>query len=362
MCRSFKNIAATAIASAPPPAYSRRMGPPIDDLFATAKQHFLAFEGDAALFVPMDRGAYHRSIFLDRRIDALDGVQRRVPLAPLIDAARDADILRTGWIFHVAHCGSTLLSRLIDRLDYGLVLREPPPLRQLGISAASGAAGDDWSGRLRLAAAMAARRFDPAQPTVIKANVPVNFILPQLLALDPGAPVILLHFALEAYLLAVLGNPNHRVWIDRLTGQIAPVLATRVGLLPSATTAERAAALWLAQMIMFKAVLLDHPDARSLDAEVFFTDPLGVASMAASHLGLPPLLSGADSKLVWSDSKDPTKRFDESDRRARQAERRIALVDEIVVARRWIAASAAARNLPTCLDRPLLGESTFLLR
>ena len=360
MCRSFKNIAATAIASAPPPAYSRRMGPPIDDLFATPKQHFLAFEGDAALFVPMDRGAYHRSIFLDRRVNALDGVQRRVPLAPLIDAARDADILRTGWIFHVAHCGSTLLSRLIDRLDYGLVLREPPPLRQLGISAASGAAGDDWSGRLRLAAAMAARRFDPAQPTVIKANVPVNFILPQLLALDPGAPVILLHFALEAYLLAVLGNPNHRVWIDRLTGQIAPVLAAHVGLLPRATTAERAAALWLAQMIMFDAVLRDHPAARSLDAEVFFADPVGIASIAGAHLGLPPLMSGADSTLVQSDSKDPTKRFAEADRRTRQAERRITLADEMVDARRWVAASAAARNLPTCLNRPLRGDATPL--
>lgn len=337
------------------------MGPPIDDLFATPGQHFLAFEGDTALFLKMDRGSYHRSIFLDRRINALDAFPMRAPLAPLTEMARGQDILRTGWIFHVAHCGSTLLSRLIDRLDGGLVLREPPPLRQLGIAAASGSAGEAWSERLRLAAAMASRRFDPAWPSVVKANVPVNFILPQLLALNADAPAILLHFTLEAYVLAVLGNASHRAWIDQLSGQMMSVLAAAVGLSPGATTAERAAALWLAQMAMFDAALRAHPAARSLDAEALFADPIGVASAAALHLGLRPLAIGTDSELISRYSKNPAKRFDESDRRAQQAERRIALADEINTARRWVDASAATCKLPACLDRSLLGEATPLL-
>jgi len=40
----------------------------IDDLFASPDHYLHSFEGDAAVFVPMDRAAYHRSIFLDGRI------------------------------------------------------------------------------------------------------------------------------------------------------------------------------------------------------------------------------------------------------------------------------------------------------
>ena len=338
------------------------MGPPPDDLFATPEQHLLALDRSDALFVRMDRRTYHRSIFLDRRIEALDAQPTRVALAPLVAAARDREIPRTGWIFHVAHCGSTLLSRLIDRIDGGLVLREPPPLRQLGMAAASGTGGDAWHGRLKLSAAMAGRRFDAAHLTVVKANVPVNFILPQLLALDPGAPAILLHFALAPYLLAVLGSDSHRAWIDRLTAQLAPALAARVGLVPAATTPERAAALWLAQMTMFDAALRAHPAARSLDAESLFADPAAVAGAAAAHLGLAlPTGGETDPGLISTYSKDPSRRFDEADRRARQAERRDALGDEIAMARRWIDTAPAAQDLPTCLDRPLLGDPAILL-
>lgn len=337
------------------------MGPTPDDLFATPDQHFLAIDGNDALFLRMDRDAYHRSIFLDRRIAAIEGEPTRVPLAPLIEAARARTPARTGWIFHVAHCGSTLLSRLIDQPQSGLVLREPPPLRQLGIAAASGRAGPEWEGRLRLAAAMAARRYDPSRPTVVKANVPVNFILPQLLALDPGAPAILLHFALEPYLLAILGSASHRAWVDRITDQLHPALAKRVSLPPKAVTAERAAALWLAQMKQFAAALATFPATKSLDAEALFAAPAEVATATAEHLGMGPVDVEAATDLASTYSKDPARHFGESDRRERQEQRRSALRGEIAVARRWIDLSNAVAELPTSLDRPLLGKSSRLL-
>lgn len=336
------------------------MGPTPDDLFATPDQHFLAFDGDDALFVRMDRDSYHRSIFLDRRNAARGAQPTRVALMPLVEAARERVVPRTGWIFHVAHCGSTLLARLIDQPRSGLVLREPPPLRQLGVTAVNGEAGKAWDARLRLAAAMAARRYDPALATVVKANVPVNFILPRLLAIDPGAPSILLHFALEPYLLAVLGSPGNRAWIDRVTGLLAPVLAS-VGLDPSAGTPQRAAALWLAQMRLFDDTLGAFPDAASLDAESFFAAPITVAAAAAAHLGLCPIDAKRSAEQLASYSKEPTRRFDEIDRLARQARRRIALHDDIAASRRWLEASNGIADLPPHLGRPLLGASTKLL-
>jgi hypothetical protein len=332
-------------------------------LFRTPEQHLFGIEGDNAVFVAMDREAYHRSIFLDRRIAALNPAPTRTPLRPLIEMAQVRAAPSAGWIFHIAHCGSTLLARLIDQPQSGLILREPPPLRQLGVGGARGDISADWFDRLLLAHAMAARRFDRSQTTVVKANVPVNFILPQLLKRQADAPAILLHFALEPYLLAILRSPNHRAWVDRITEQLAPALAKTVGLMPQAATAERAAALWLAQMLLFDANLKANPAARSLDAESLFAHPADVAKAAASHFLLVAVQPDANlHSLISTYSKNPSKPFDESSRRTRQTADRMALQFEIGVARRWIDQLGLAQNLPVRLDRPLFGDAPVLLR
>ena len=147
----------------------------LDDLYDSPDHYLQSFDGDDAIFVPMDRAAYHRSIFLDGRISPAASGSMRIPLATLSGAGRGP--APTAWIFHVAHCGSTLLARALDRPQYNLVLREPLALRQLAITPARE--------RLPLAATMLSRRYQSTLPTIIKANVPVNFLLPDLVALDP---------------------------------------------------------------------------------------------------------------------------------------------------------------------------------
>ena len=336
----------------------------LDRYFDTPGLHCLALNHDDALFIPMDRESYRRSIFLDHRASTPPGVEPAgTPVAPLIAAARDRPLLRTGWIFHVAHCGSTLLSRMIDSPEAGLVLREPPPLRQLGLQSASGHDSGDWSERLKLAYALVARRFDPSQPTVVKANVPVNFILPQIVQMDPGAPVILLYLALEPYLLAVLRDSRRRGWVDRVTRLLEPALAAQVGLDPAADTVERAAALWLAQILIFNAALRADPAARSLDAEAFFASPRDAAEAAAIHLGRT-FTDDANlmDEITSTHSKDTSRPFDEAARRRRQADDRIALRDDLDRARRWIErAAATTKHLPQSLNQPLFGAASSLL-
>ena len=334
----------------------------LDTIFDTPEHHFLAFDGNDALFVRMDRASYHSSIFLDRRISSLEPEPIKTAVAPLIVEARERVVPRTGWIFHIAHCGSTLLARMIDQPQSGLVLREPPPLRQLGVLAAGGNQSDDWTDRLMLAHAMVARRFEPSQPTVVKANVPVNFIIAQILEFDPDAPVILLYLALEPYLLAILRNPRRRAWVDRVTRLLEPALAAAVGLDPRSDTVERAAALWLAQMLIFDAVLGSNQSVRSLDAEVFFASPAKVAEAAAMHLGLSMTDGLGDlDELASTYSKDPSRPFNESERRRRQKEDRIVLRDDLRRARRWVEQAAASSGLPQSLGQPLLGPVSPLL-
>src|SRR6478735_4694267 len=120
----------------------------LDDLYSSPDHFLHSFDNDAALFVPMDRAAYHRSIFLDDRISpAGDGVAP-VPLAALTNVPPPRP---TGWIFHVAHCGSTLLARALDTLGGNLVLREPLALRQAAV-------GRDVRA-IAFAVAMASKRY-----------------------------------------------------------------------------------------------------------------------------------------------------------------------------------------------------------
>ncbi|HEY0130385.1 MAG TPA: hypothetical protein VGB57_03195, partial [Allosphingosinicella sp.] len=245
----------------------------LDDLFESPDHYLQSFEGDAAIFVPMDRPAYHRSIFLDHRISPAANRSMRLPLSALSGEARPP--AKTGWIFHVAHCGSTLLARALDDPGLNLVLREPLALRQLAF--------DRDPKRLPLTAAMLSKRYREDLPTIVKANVPVNFLLPELVALDRQAPAIFLYSSLRDYLLAILRSENHRGWLHRVTAQLAAYL----GDLSNLSDAERCAALWLAQMRAFGQAISLMPNARALDAEAFFAAPGQTLHAAAALLAVP---------------------------------------------------------------------------
>lgn len=280
---------------------------------AASPDHYLhSFEGADAVIVPMDRAAYARSIFLDARISpARDGAVL-VPAAQLAQAAPPSKT--TAWIFHVAHCGSTLLARALEAISSGLVLREPMALRQLAFV--------PDPARLKLVLAMLSRRYDLEVPTLIKANVPVNALLPQIVAADPAAPAVFLHLGLQDYALAVLRSPQHRGWVRNIAVRFADASA-------GASDAECLAALWLWQMQAFCSALDAMPHAMTLDAERFYADPAATLTALTPRLGRtadPALIADVAGGLLFSTySKRPGVAFDNSAR----LERRAALLREM---------------------------------
>ena len=126
-----------------------------------------------------------------------------------------------------------------------LYLREPLALRQTAIQRDPA--------RLPLGTGDARRNAIAADaPTLVKANVPVNFLLPPARrGAARDAPAILLYLPLRAYLLAILRDENHRGWLRHVTTQLAPY----VGDWSALNDAERGAALWLAQVETFTAAL-----------------------------------------------------------------------------------------------------------
>ncbi len=300
----------------------------LDQLIASPDHYLHSFEGDDAVFVRMDRAAYQRSIFLDHRISSAADEAVRVSVAALTTPAP----LPTDWIFHVAHCGSTLLARALDELSDDIVLREPFALRQLALS--------PDPARLKLAVALLSRRYLNGSPNLIKANVPVNFLLEDIVEADTQARAIFLYCSLADYLLAILRSDNHRAWLRNVTGQ----LGHHLGSLPSLSDAELGAALWIAQLRRFAAAITQMPHARSLNAEDFFAQPAKTLDAAAKLFGknadtqaIDTLVSGP---LFSTYSKNPAHAFDNKARLARRDLLAGQISGEIAEAERWITGNA----------------------
>lgn len=323
------------------------MSPSLEQLRGSPNHYLHSLEGDEALFVPMDLAAYQRSIFLDHRISPAGEGGWRAPLVALGPA--EANPPQLGWIFHVAHCGSTLLARALDELAGGanLVLREPLALRQLSLTRDSE--------RLRLVLAMLARRYPGGGRSLVKANVPVNFLLDEIAAVDPAAPAILLKLDLPDYLLAILRSDQHRVWLRTIVGQFAAEL----GVTGQLSDAQAAAALWLGQMRRFAAAAGQMPHARVLDAEQFYGDPAETLRRAADLLGvetnLAEIAAVVAGPLFTTYSKRPGQAFDNTARLARRDALAQALGAEIAEAQDWLAKTAPdAGSLAAALDAAAL--------
>lgn len=302
------------------------MAPTLDDLFASPDYFLHSFDADAAVFLAMDRAAYHRSIFLDGRISPADIRPMRFPVRALVETIPAPP--PTGWIFHVAHCGSTLLARALDRVPTNLVLREPSGLRQLALA-------PDRQ-RLALMTAMLAKRYRPDLPTIVKASVPVNFLLADLMEFIADAPMIFLYLSLSDFVVATLRNERHRLWLRRVTGQLSAYL----GDCSRMSDAERTGALWLAQMHAFSTAISSLANARTLDGEEFLAAPSHFLGLASAHLGVPMTAHEVEARvsgpLFATYSKIPDMPFTNETRLARRAALEPSLAPELEQAHRWV--------------------------
>jgi len=311
------------------------MAPPLADLLASPDWYLHAFEGDEAVFVAMDRAAYRRSIFLDARISPAGEKPVLTPVTALLPHLPEPQPV--SWIFHVAHCGSTLLARALEEMGGGLVLREPMALRQVAL-----APDPD---RSRVARALLSRRYDADKPTLIKANVPVNFLLPGLV--EGSARAVFLHLRLRDYGLAILRSEQHRAWLRHLTG----LLAAHLERFDEASDGERAAALWLAQVQRFAAALGRTPAARSLDGERFLAAPAASLRAAAQLFELTADAADrvAAGPLFATYSKRPVLAFDNAARLARRAGLEAVLENDLTAAEAWCGARRGEVDAATAL-------------
>lgn len=344
-----------------------------DDLFINPDFYFLGIDGGQAVFAPMDRQSYHRSIFFDQRISAAPGPMVRAPLSAILQNMADRDMGEPKpicWILHVAHCGSTLLARALDMPDRTLVVREPMTLRQIGVleGARASVPGQPVARSvdiLRLARRMLEKRYDPILPVIVKCNVPVNCIATALMALRPEDKAIILHFGLDDYLSAILRSAKHRQWVSRVSLETRLSELEEIGDANAMTDAERAAALWLMQMRAFIQVLDGFPNSRSLDANALFDNPRDTLLSAASLFGIAEPRALVEHLLVGplltSYAKNPSVAFDNEQRLARRNATRLEIKHELEQAREWLSSRLGAKPLPERLPKALTASNGSLL-
>ena len=340
----------------------------LQDIFADPALFLYEFDKSDAIVQAMTREDFARSTFLDGRIRHGGRPAMRVPVAQLLAGyeAAKPPLPRIGWIFHVAQCGSTLLARALDLPGRTLALREPAALRRLGVAACSHQGqGPQQEELLDLTIALLGKRWEGEMATIVKANVPVNFIAKDLLARDPQAPAILLHLPLANYVAAILRTEGHVRWTEGVFDELHLARSPFCADAQPSSVAEKAAALWFAQMTIFEDLLKTYPATRSLDATQLFGRPGETVEAAGQVLGanLSPgeAQTIAAGELFHSYSKNPALDYDPEVRLAREAEAMRRLEREIAEARDWAETARERHGLAEALDRPLVGGPAALL-
>ncbi|MGI9264015.1 MAG: hypothetical protein ACR2QU_03735 [Gammaproteobacteria bacterium] len=167
---------------------------------------------NAAILSPMSEDSYRRSSFLDSRL-VRDGERDIVvPVDALIRILEEtADSERhSNYIFHVGHCGSTLLSRLLGELDQFHALREPAVL--MGLSRSFRALDESgfemtrerWKTLFDLAVALLSRTWRADQTALVKATSHAGNLIPGLMNQTGREKALFLYTDIETYLVTML--------------------------------------------------------------------------------------------------------------------------------------------------------------
>ena len=301
---------------------------------------------DSVQFVRVDQSFYERAPFLDQRAVAGAQLQRLpVQINEVKAATTGAQSKPMGLIFHIGHCGSTLISRLLGlaRDDF-FSLREPLPLRDVATMWTE--RNTAWAIRSEQALledmdmlhALWARTFGDGQMPVVKATSFCSLLSADWLSRFSEDRALLLAMAPEIYLATVLGGESY---VTDLIGGAKPRLcalseATGADIAPlhSMAPGEVAAVCYLAEMVNMERAAKAAPERiMRLDFDAYLKNPADRLLDVSTHFGRT--LDGTTLTRVISDpvatrySKATEYGFTAGERRDRLAQSRTKNAAEI---------------------------------
>lgn len=253
------------------------------------------------------------------------------------------------FIFHIGHCGSTLLSRLLQSWPDMQVLRELLPLRTLAEAQGqddSVSSFAEWQALLPVLLSRWAIPQPPHRRVLIKATSSCNGLIDPILRLCPTTRVVLLDMPLEPYLATLFKSPAS----VRDAAAAAPLrwkfLAPRSGAegasMESPGYAEICAMGWLAEQVRFSELLLGEHRQRLLRVNFhdLLSQPQRELGAVAGLLGLEATqLERALSSPSWTRySKAQGYAYSTDDRSHDLALSRERFAPQIASGRAWVRA------------------------
>jgi hypothetical protein len=258
--------------------------------------HALDVSDDRVHFVEMTRADYAQASFLDARLLSAGKTRHTFAWRDVAAALRSAALREhCGFIFHIGHVGSTLLSRLMGSHARVFALREPLVLRTFALLLAENAntmwSAGEYDAHLADCLALLSRTYKPGQLAIIKATSFVSELAPALLARAAAPRALIMYVPPESYLATILGGPNSREEARILTPHRLQRLQRRIGCeagaLASLSEGESIALGWACEMsALARAACTAGVRARGVDFEKFLSAPGEVLHGALAHFGI----------------------------------------------------------------------------
>ncbi len=253
--------------------------------------------GRRVLWLRLDAQQRRDAAFLDDRAVPANADGGWLPLDALL-AHRAPEAPPAHAIFHIGHCGSTLLSRLLDAWPDVHGLREPLPLRALA---------DAWptldAPTSRLSPSQAhdtlhalwacwSQALPPHRRSVVKATSSCNGLVAPLLSRHAGVRAVLLDMPLRPYLATLLKSPasvldaanaaGERLLHLQATGRADGVALHQLDL------PQQCAMGWWSEQLRYESLAKDEHAARVLrmDFDALLSDPRDAMLRVADHFEL----------------------------------------------------------------------------
>lgn len=307
----------------------------------TLHLHNFDLDSRTAVLVRLDKAAIDAASFLDDRALPEGAQGLVVPLDAALDALAAIEPRPMDGIFHVARCGSTLVSRLIGELPANQQKRES--LAWLACAVWARFVGPRVTERAYAAlfegtSRALARPLQDGDRVIVKSTSVGANLMGRVLEREPTQKCLALTLPLERWLASVIGDESSRdnvhhyaaYWLGDLDIK-RPDAGLRERPL---SLGERLAAAWCAPMLWFGEAQRQAPErVKVCDVDRLLEHPaVGIAALNAFHglgAGSARIAEVAQGPLLERYSKDPAEPFDRAAREARIDAARQAHAEEI---------------------------------
>ena len=305
--------------------------------------HDLDFVNRRGLVVKFDEAVYRRAAFLDQRALKADTRGAWFPLDTIYSHAQGLKPAAPAhFIFHVSHCGSTMVSRLLAELPGCEPLREPLALLGLAVQRReldrplSRLDGPAWDRLFALVSTLLSRTYRPGERAVVKATSACVNLLPALALHSSASRSLLLYTKLEPWLANMLKDEavreNGRYYAPIWLADFHALTGRKDLRLAALKDAEQFALNWLTGMLLFERGRREAPERVQLcDFDAFLEEPASGLQSAGRFFGLDTARAAevATGPLMKSYAKNVDRSFDAEQRRHELQESRRLNAEEL---------------------------------